>query len=1017
MATNGWYVSKIITDLQEGKIDEFVKKEGKWFNYIKGEETTFTNAADNSGTAGGNLDFSEFTVQGIGNLSVDATTTSGTTPTLGGNLIITFSGGNNWNTTGFSSYNITNPPATGTFTILPNAGYGLSAVSFTALTLTFGNTISSITFADTGIAGDASNTVVGTITFDTSVSIPSDTDVTDNVILAYTAPPSIVLWSGTIIINGIFEQNGSTEDQIYEIFSMSYDTISITSSTSTQLVYNVTKSVFPGLANFVFRHAYQPGPSIVPGATPTVSINVPTFEQSRYSTSVASNFYNPTNTHIEIEYTPTSSTAVDDLNEIVIDLNSQLGNLSFSTSQNPFALNDNGGTQVLTVYNNLGNFTVSTSGDISSNISNISVLSNFSAFTFDVSANTTGSNITGTITITSVSNPSISDTLNVEQGIQDVVTVTAAIQQVYINPATGVSEGLTWSYVHPPTNSNAGWFTSFSGTGGNPIIPAEQTEIELKAEFDQPNTNPVTSNFNIVYSDPNNVGWINFNGLMGGSFGQISTSRHYTVSANPPGGAQRTATITHNHYSSPSITDSITITQEAGYDSSVNTFEFKDLNLSSPYTIPVGTDVEVDNNAQTVTLYAGIPYADQESDNVFNQGQTQTPTVFTAPSAATLLPYYFSVSNFQDSSLNGFDQSIIIGSNPTGGTIGTSTPDTGVPWWSNLTIVEDTPLVGTPPNVTFANTVTHKITFNLSENFNVDPSDPDFPLDRTFSLQAINPENTTLIPDDAINIVQLGQPRCVFNSSASQYVIPSSYLASNGVDLLFKANGSTPSAFYRQTLVNLGSGLGNSYLPGSPPWATSSPVITSTGNSAEYNVHLDLEENFSGQNRFFKLAIYHATVSITTLPPDPSTLPNTADEIIVEQEPAIIMIYLDFSGNLPASNYFNQIPSLVYNQIQYFEYQIFASGSVTHSYSVPVVHNGPTPIVDDVEYDSGGGGNFTTTTPAWVDADPVVNSSGNLILNINQTNTSGNPRVLKFKIKHGGNQSVFEEVMIINPNV
>ena len=82
------------------------------------------------------------------------------------------------------------------------------------------------------------------------------------------------------------------------------------------------------------------------------------------------------------------------------------------------------------------------------------------------------------------------------------------------------------------------------------------------------------------------------------------------------------------------------------------------------------------------------------------------------------------------------------------------------------------------------------------------------------------------------------------------------------------------------------------------------------------------------------------------------------------------MIYLDVSGNLPASNYFNQIPSLVYNQIQYFEYQIFASGSVTHSYSVPVVHNGPTPIVDDVEYDSGGGGNFTTTTPAWVDADP-----------------------------------------------
>ena len=133
----------------------------------------------------------------------------------------------------------------------------------------------------------------------------------------------------------------------------------------------------------------------------------------------------------------------------------------------------------------------------------------FSAFTFDVSANTTGSNITGTITVTSVSNPSISDTLNVEQGIQDTVTVTAAIQQVYINPTTGVSNGLTWSYVHPPANSNAGWFTSFSGTGSNPIIPAEQTEIELKAEFDQPSTTAVSPNFSVVYSDPNNTGWIN----------------------------------------------------------------------------------------------------------------------------------------------------------------------------------------------------------------------------------------------------------------------------------------------------------------------------------------------------------------------------------------------------------------------------------------------------------------------------------------------------------------------------
>jgi len=34
----GWYVSNIQTDKEEGSIKEFIEKEGKWFNYIKGKE-------------------------------------------------------------------------------------------------------------------------------------------------------------------------------------------------------------------------------------------------------------------------------------------------------------------------------------------------------------------------------------------------------------------------------------------------------------------------------------------------------------------------------------------------------------------------------------------------------------------------------------------------------------------------------------------------------------------------------------------------------------------------------------------------------------------------------------------------------------------------------------------------------------------------------------------------------------------------------------------------------------------
>ena len=57
-AVDGWYLDTFITDLQTGKVTEFINKEGKWFNYLKGETTSLSN-----------LDGLEFSVQGIGNPS------------------------------------------------------------------------------------------------------------------------------------------------------------------------------------------------------------------------------------------------------------------------------------------------------------------------------------------------------------------------------------------------------------------------------------------------------------------------------------------------------------------------------------------------------------------------------------------------------------------------------------------------------------------------------------------------------------------------------------------------------------------------------------------------------------------------------------------------------------------------------------------------------------------------------------------------------------------------------------
>jgi len=56
----GWHAETITTDKQTGSVNEFIEKEGKWFNFIKGDTTTLAN-----------LDASEFTVQGLGKITAE----------------------------------------------------------------------------------------------------------------------------------------------------------------------------------------------------------------------------------------------------------------------------------------------------------------------------------------------------------------------------------------------------------------------------------------------------------------------------------------------------------------------------------------------------------------------------------------------------------------------------------------------------------------------------------------------------------------------------------------------------------------------------------------------------------------------------------------------------------------------------------------------------------------------------------------------------------------------------------
>ena len=64
IAKTGWFAESIITDLETGQIPEFKEKEGKWFNFIRGNKVN--NLA--------NLNVKQFSTQGIGRLSAIAVT-------------------------------------------------------------------------------------------------------------------------------------------------------------------------------------------------------------------------------------------------------------------------------------------------------------------------------------------------------------------------------------------------------------------------------------------------------------------------------------------------------------------------------------------------------------------------------------------------------------------------------------------------------------------------------------------------------------------------------------------------------------------------------------------------------------------------------------------------------------------------------------------------------------------------------------------------------------------------------
>ena len=103
---SGWYIESIQTDKQKGSVNEFIEKEGKWFNYIRGNvndiktsdlsfqglgiiknirSTPDGNVGSNSGGGDGSAANNNGNTNGINGSTAGSNGTGGTGGTGGGN--------------------------------------------------------------------------------------------------------------------------------------------------------------------------------------------------------------------------------------------------------------------------------------------------------------------------------------------------------------------------------------------------------------------------------------------------------------------------------------------------------------------------------------------------------------------------------------------------------------------------------------------------------------------------------------------------------------------------------------------------------------------------------------------------------------------------------------------------------------------------------------------------------------------------------------------------------------------
>ncbi len=156
-STKGWYCDYIHTDTQQGFIKEFKRKEGRFYNHIKGEATTLAN-----------LDSKEFNVQGIGQL----TAISGDTALSDKTVTVSLTGIANTTNPGSTfdvevGTEIHSTNSSVTVLITPNTGSTLAASDLSVAGSATGAYVDSVSFVQSGL------NVIATINFTDGVNMPS----------------------------------------------------------------------------------------------------------------------------------------------------------------------------------------------------------------------------------------------------------------------------------------------------------------------------------------------------------------------------------------------------------------------------------------------------------------------------------------------------------------------------------------------------------------------------------------------------------------------------------------------------------------------------------------------------------------------------------------------------------------------------------------------------------------------------------------------------------------------------